>query len=172
MLIKRQHLHNHYKRGTQLIKAKEVLKDKFWIVEQEGVNIGTLTISDEKYLLSTADGKTDFFETKKQLTTKLGSEVSWSDLEISEVEPEKFVHNYPTSSTPYNPMFDVKRKLALFTKSEKSKSLYCAGYFIIRFDKGWVKSFCPKLITIERYDYKGPFKTDIEMRQELSLANR
>lgn len=155
-----------------MIKAKEVLKDKFWIVEQEGVNIGTLTISDEKYLLSTADGKTDFFETKKQLTTKLGSEVSWSDLEISEVEPEKFVHNYPTSSTPYNPMFDVKRKLALFTKSEKSKSLYCAGYFIIRFDKGWVKSFCPKLITIERYDYKGPFKTDIEMRQELSLANR
>jgi len=59
----------------------------------------------------------------------------------------------------------------LFTKSPKSKSLYCAGYFIIRFEKGWVKSFCPKLITLERYEYKGPFKTNLEMRTELSKAN-
>jgi hypothetical protein len=69
-------------------------------------------------------------------------------------------------------MYDVKRKLPLFTKSKKSKSAYCAGYYIIRFDKGWVKSFCPKLITIERYEFKGPFKTEIEMRSELSRVNR
>ena len=42
----------------------------------------------------------------------------------------------------------------LFTKSKKSKSLYCAGYYIIKFDKGWVRSFCPKLVTLESYDYK------------------
>jgi len=50
--------------------------------------------------------------------------------------------------------------------------LYCAGYYIIQFDKGWVKSFCPKLVTLERYHSKGPFKTDVEMRSELSIANR
>ena len=60
----------------------------------------------------------------------------------------------------------------MFSKSKKSKSLYCAGYFIIRFNKGWVKSFCPKLITIERYENKGPFRTELEMRQELSNANK
>ena len=65
-------------------------------------------------------------------------------------------------------MFDVQQKVALFTKSEKSKSLYCAGYFIIKFDKGWVKSFCPKLITVERYETKGPFRTDMEMKLVLS----
>ena len=65
----------------------------------------------------------------------------------------------------------LSRRLPLFTKSEKSKSLYCAGYYIIHFDKGWVKSFCPKLITVERYETRGPFKTDIEMRQALSIAN-
>ena len=68
-------------------------------------------------------------------------------------------------------MLDVKRKLPLFTKSQKSKSLYCAGYYVIRFEKGWVKSFCPKLMTIEGYTSKGPFKTEIIMRQELSKAN-
>jgi hypothetical protein len=69
-------------------------------------------------------------------------------------------------------MFDVRKNLPLFTKSEKSKSVYCAGYYIIKFEKGWVKSFCPKLITIERYPYEGPFKTDIEMKQRLSNAKR
>jgi hypothetical protein len=64
-------------------------------------------------------------------------------------------------------MYDVKRQLPLFTKSEKSKSLYCAGYYIIKFDKGWVKSFCPKLITIERYISKGPFKTESSMKEAL-----
>ena len=67
-------------------------------------------------------------------------------------------------------MFNVQKKLPLFTKSPDSKSLYCAGYYIIRFDKGWVKSFCPKLITIERYENKGPFKTELEMKQVLSNA--
>lgn len=69
-------------------------------------------------------------------------------------------------------MFDVKRHLPLFTKSNKSKSVYCAGYYIIKFDKGWVKSFCPKLITVERYQYEGPFKTELEMKQRLNNANR
>ena len=67
-------------------------------------------------------------------------------------------------------MYDIKRKLPLFTKSEKSKSLYCAGYYIVRFEKGWVKSFCPKLITVERYETRGPFKTEFDMKSELNRA--
>ena len=68
-------------------------------------------------------------------------------------------------------MYDVKQKLPLFTKSKNSKSLYCAGYYIIHFNKGWVKSFCPKLITIERYESQGPFNNDLEMRSALSKVN-
>ena len=44
--------------------------------------------------------------------------------------------------------------------------------YIIRFENGWVRSFCPKLITLERYPNKGPFKTTVEMKQELANANR
>ena len=65
-------------------------------------------------------------------------------------------------------MYDVRKKLPLFTKSNASKSLYCAGYYVIKFNKGWVKSFCPKVITLERNEYKGPFKTEFEMKQVLS----
>ena len=112
---------------------------------------------------------TKFFKNIKQLSTNLDAEISWTSTEQADETPtEREVHGYPTSCDPYNPVFDVQQKVALFTKSEKSKSLYCAGYFIIKFDKGWVKSFCPKLITVERYETKGPFRTDMEMKLVLS----
>lgn len=153
-------------------KAKPVLKDKFWIVENNGHNVGTLSVSDDHYLY-TCDTGTRMYPTEKSLAKALGSKIYWSEGKITDSEgQEKFAYEYPTSCLPYNIVYDVKNKLPLFTKSNKSKSLYCAGYYIIRFDKGWVKSFCPKLITLERYEYKGPFKTDIEMRQELSNATK
>ena len=152
------------------VNAKEILKNKFWIVESGGEKVGTLSINDEmQYMLSDKQG-TRFFNNLKQLQKKLNVEISWTE-NTESITSESEVHGYPTSCTPYNPIFDVKRKLALFTKSKKSKSLYCAGYYIIHFDKGWVKSFCPKMITVERYETRGPFKSEIEMRQELSRVN-
>ena len=154
------------------IKAKEVLDGKFWIVEDEGVNIGTLSFDDEKYMLNDTSGKCVIFNNEQQVAKNFGSKIQWSKLNITETVPvERLVHGMPTSCTPYSPIYDVVRTLPMFSKSNKSKSLYCAGYFIIRFDKGWVKSFCPKLITIERYECKGPFRTEIEMRTELSRVN-
>ena len=153
------------------IKANTVLKNKFWIIEDNGKKVGTLSYSDDRYLYS-CNNETCFFDNQKQISKKLGT-IQWDgELPKTIKNSEKIVHNYPTSVTPFNTKYDVQRKLPLFTKSSKSNSLYCAGYYIIHFDKGWVKSFCPKMVTLERYEYKGPFKTDIEMRQELSIANR
>lgn len=155
------------------IKAKPILKDRFWIVENNGQRIGTLSWNDDRYMFSNS-AETCFFDNKRQMNKKFGSNIEWSIVGETNktLSSDDFsVHGYPTSVAPYNAMYDVKRKLPLFTKSEKSKSLYCAGYYIIRFDKGWVKSFCPKLITIERYENRGPFKTELEMRQELGRVN-
>ena len=117
------------------------------------------------------DTGTSFFENERQLKNTF-NDINWgSSISDKDTEKKKEVHTYPTSVNPFNQMYDVKRKLPLFTKSKKSKSLYCAGYYIIRFDKGWVRSFCPKLVTIENYESKGPFRTEIVMRQELSRAN-
>ena len=156
------------------LKAKPIIKDKFWIVENNEERIGTMSWNDDRYMFSNGNG-TCFFDNKRQMKKRFGSDIIWTDItptQKDDVEENFIVHGFPTSVSPYNTMYDVKRKLPLFTKSDKSKSSYCAGYYIIEFDKGWVKSFCPKLITIERYNYKGPFKTELEMRQELSRANK
>jgi hypothetical protein len=153
-----------------MIKAKTILKNKFWIVEESGEKIGTLSYNDERFMLSSSGG-VSFFNTKKAVEKKLGSTI-FDREPTAKIEVTKEIYGYPTSTTPYNVIYDVHRKFALFTKSLKSKSLYCAGYYIIRFEKGWVKSFCPKLITLERYEYHGPFKNEMTMRQELSNANK
>ena len=153
------------------LKAKPVLKDKFWIVEQDDQRVGTMSWNDDRYMFSSSI-ETCFFDNKREMKKKFGVDIIWSDVDEQPLPNDFIVHGFPTSVQPYNTMYDVKRKLPLFTKSNKSKSSYCAGYYIIEFEKGWVKSFCPKLITVERYNYKGPFKTEIVMRQELSRANR
>lgn len=150
------------------IKFKEVLNNKFWIVEDKGENVGTVSFNDEQYMLSDASG-THFLK-KKDLKEKFGTDQLWEKLSVKETRVRE-VHGFPTSCDPYNDMYDVNNKLPLFTKSKNSKSLYCAGYYIIHFNKGWVKSFCPKLITIERYESKGPFTSDLEMRTALSKVN-
>jgi hypothetical protein len=153
------------------IKAKPILKNRFWVVEDEGKRIGTLSWNEDKYIFSNPK-ETVFLDNRKQINVKLGEKIEWGKIEDSRKKTgDLSVNRYPTSVYPYNSMYDVKRKLPLFTKSEKSKSVYCAGYFIIKFDKGWVKSFCPKLITVERYVNRGPFKTELEMRQELSCVS-
>jgi hypothetical protein len=151
------------------IHAKPIVDGKFWIVEQDGEKIGTLHKKENnKFMLSSKDGNS-FFGKKEELIKAFGKNFFGSKIKTTISQEEvKDVHGYPTSCHPYNPMYNVQKKLPLFTKSPASKSLYCAGYYIIRFDKGWVKSFCPKLITIERYENRGPFKTEIEMKQVLS----
>ena len=152
------------------LKANPIVDNKFWIVEEDGERIGTLSRQEDKSYMYCCNTHTKFYENEKQLTTDI--DIEWGVKDASpEVDVEKEVHNFPTSCIPHNSMYDVKRKLPLFTKSKKSKSLYCAGYYIIQFDKGWVRSFCPKLMTIEQYVSKGPFKSELTMRQELSKAN-
>lgn len=155
------------------IHAKPIIQDKFWIVEKNGAKFATLRKSEDNHFVLSNELGIKVYDTKESLTREFGKEFFVAKIvrEADNSEPNE-VHGYSTSAVPHNAMFDIKRKLPLFTKSGDSKSLYCAGYYVIKFDKGWVKSFCPKLITLQRYDYQGPFKTEIEMKQVLSNVSK
>ena len=155
------------------LHAKPIIDNKFWIVEKDGTKFATLRKNeDNKFIMSNEKG-VRIYDTRKSLTDQFGKDFFIVKIvkEADNANPLE-VHGYPTSAEPHNAMYDIQNKLPLFTKSEDSKSLYCAGYYVIKFDKGWVKSFCPKKITLERYEYQGPFKTELEMRQRLSNVSR
>ena len=103
-----------------MIKAKEILKDKFWIIEEGGENIATISWDKENYIVNNK-GTTKVFQTKSEISNELGRNVLFDKLVIKE-EIAHDAHGFPTSCTPYNTVLDVKRKLPLFTKSNKSKS--------------------------------------------------
>jgi hypothetical protein len=153
--------------------AKPIIENKFWIVEENGNKIGTLRKNEDNRFVMSNEGGIKIFDNKESLTQQFGKNFFIAKIvkEADDSGPNE-IHGYSTSTTPHNAMFDIKRKLPLFTKSEDSKSLYCAGYYVIKFEKGWVKSHCPKLITLQRYEYKGPFKTELEMKQVLSNVSK
>ena len=157
------------------VKAKTLVKDKFWIVEEHGQKLGTLQKKDDNgwIFLSKKDHR-QVFHTQESLFTRFGFNIfeksSTQEEPIIEQTSNFTVHGYPCSQNPYNPMFDVQKQLPIYTKTPKSKSQFCAGYYIICFEKGWRKAYCPKMITLSRYKYKGPMKTKIEMQQVLNNA--
>ena len=153
--------------------AKPIIKDKFWIIEKDGSRYATLRKNEDNRFVMSNETGVQIYDNKESLTRQFGKNFFVAKI-VKESETAKplEVHGYPSSTSPHNAMFDIKKKLPLFTKSEDSKSLYCAGYYVIRFDKGWVKSFCPKMITLQRYEFRGPYKTDIEMKQVLSSVSK
>lgn len=148
------------------IEAKPLVEN-FWIVEKDGKKIGTLTKEENHYMMNDSSG-IRFFDNQTEVEETLGRTFSWKNFQIKESRPRNEVYGYPTTYVPYDTMYDVKRGLPIFTKSPKSESLYCAGYYVIYFNKGWVKSFCPKFITIQKNNAEGPFKTLKEAKQRLN----
>ena len=164
------------------VRAKTLVKDKFWIVEQNGEKLGTLSKQDDNgwTFLSNKDQR-QVFHTQESLFTRFGfnmfdesvtkeQEKSVDKWDVKQAE-EYDVHGYPCSQKPYNPLWDVQKNLPLYTKTPKSKSMFCAGYYIVKFETvNWRKAYCPKIITLQRYKYKGPMKSKTEMVAQLNDA--
>ena len=150
--------------------AKQVLKDKFWIVEDAGQKVATIQMTDDGVVY--VDNK----ERKKYPTIKVLSKVHNIVFDRPEKRPktkivEHEIDGYPVSVKPWNVLYDVKHKFHIYTKTNKSKSYFCAGYYIIKFNHAWVKAYCPKFITLNRYDFQGPYKSKFEMQEQLRIAN-
>ncbi len=158
---------------TELI-AKPILKNKFWIVEDKGNKIATIQAVDNGGFVYVDTNSRQQFSTIKLLSKEYNisfDKQTKTKSKLDSTNTEHHVYGYPISNKPWNILWDVKHQFGVFTKTNKSKSFYCAGHYIIKFNNGWVKSFCPKLITLNRYPYQGPFMTKEQMQEALKAAN-
>lgn len=151
--------------------AKPLVPNKSWLLETDGLKIGTLNKERTSYSIL-KDGQKIPVGNVKDVKEKLG--VIFYDLPkiVKKDEPGYSVYDFPCGSKPFGSVYNIRKKLPIYAKSTKSKSQYCAGYYVIQFRKGWVKSFCPKLITLERYPFHGPFKTEQEMKYMLNSLSK
>ena len=154
------------------IIAKPVVKNKFWIVESGGQKIATIqAIDEEGGVAYVHNDQREVFPSIKLLSKKYNIEFVKADRPVREQLDAHDVYGFPVANTPHNEVLDVQRYLPIYTKTAKSKSFFCAGYYIVQFEDTWVRLYCPKLITLNRYNYQGPFKTKERMLESLKEAN-
>jgi hypothetical protein len=150
--------------------AKPVVKNKFWVVEDQGHRIATIQAVEDGSFVYVHDEQRERFNSIK-LLSKQYNIVFDTITKKSKQATGNNVYGYPTQAKPHNELYDISRRLPVYTKTAKSKSYFCAGYYIIQFDSHWAKAQCPKLITLNRYPFRGPFATQEEMLEELRKAN-
>ena len=110
------------------VRAKTLVKDKFWIVEENGTKLGTLQKqNDNGWIFLSKTENREVFHTQESLFQKFGfrifSEPAVKQEEEKSVDKwdvkqaESFeVHGYPCSQKPHNPLWDVQKNLPLYTK--------------------------------------------------------
>ena len=148
--------------------AKVVVKNKFWIVEDSnGEKVATIqkvNNNTKNVVLVEGESRTTF-PSIKVLGEKHNIKIGRATASVEEAKDA--IYGYPVDVEPFNVVYNVQKGLPLYTKLEASKSFFCAGYYLVKFSGAWVKSYCPKLLTLDRNRYKGPFKTEDAMRAAL-----
>lgn len=139
--------------------AKPIVKDQYWVITDGEKKVGNVLANPSGFELI-LNGNTKQFTTTEDIRKK--TKIRFEPLKSNKKKAELPYPQYPTSPKTYNSILDVRRKLHLFTKTNKSKCYHVAGWFVIDQNGHKKVEFCPKYIFIQRYDYKGPFKTEEE----------
>jgi len=175
-----------------MMYTKEIVKDKFWILENAGIKIGTIrfcssndfelnirqsdlsdAILNEHMSLSelTSHFGEKILESKESPVVveenKVGPRGGWNTSmnEIDGYVSKHIVHNVET--------IELKGKqIPTYTKTETSKVRYVAGYYGVRFPSDWRWFYGGKLDTLNTCEFIGPYKTKSEMQSETLLANK
>lgn len=149
---------------TELI-AKPIIKDQYWVVTDGERKVGNVQANSAGYEVMINGNVLQFNNTTDiKKTTK----INFQPMKSNKARVEMPYPEYPTPNKTYNNIFDVKRKLHVFTKTSKSKCYHVAGWFNINQNGHNETIFCPKYIFIQRYPYEGPFKTEAEANSHIN----
>jgi hypothetical protein len=146
-----------------MIVAKPVIDNQYWILKQDDEKIGNVQAVDGGFAL-TIRNKVAKFKTIRMLRRQ--ANIEFAEPEHVTPLPKDRVHGYPTGCRTHNGMWNVQLKLPLFTKTNKSKSWFAAGWYSIKQHRSWKVLQNPKLIVLERYTYQGPFYTEEQARDQ------
>jgi hypothetical protein len=157
------------------VKLKPITEKSWLVLDDTGeIRVGLLTESREQYILMAKGEKRQFLD-RHAVNTFFNENIfdNVQDQEITDdTKKEYFVRGYPVDFDTPNEVIMKGVTLPLFSKKVTSDVYYCAGYYCLKFPKNWRPAYCPKLSTIQSYEYVGPFKTEIEMRASYNKVRK
>ena len=153
------------------VKLKPITETSWLVIgDTEDNRIGLLTEIRNQYVLMVKGEKQQFIN-RKEVNKFFNEDVFENVVEPStesSVKKDYFINGYPVDFDSPNEVLLKGNKLPLFSKKATSEVYYSAGYYCLHFPKNWMPAYCPKLSTLETYEYAGPFKTEMEMRSSLT----
>jgi len=142
------------------IEAKTIIKQQYYILHRGNKKVGEVSNTPQGYEVKINGTTAGHF---KSFNALANSEMfKFTDV-ISNRSQNDLVHGFITDGTAYNAVWNTKYKLPLFTKEEDSKSWCAAGWYYIQVKGKRKVEFCPKLITLQRNQYEGPFNKEPEL---------
>lgn len=157
-----------------MIYLKAITENSWLIADTEATgNVGILSHNpQDEYFIILGDQKSTF-KTKEELDAFFKCDIL--DTVVSRTldrDKTNFVDGYPVDLPTIHAVDDVETDLPIYKKTQKSTVIHAAGYYCVECESGWLASYCPKMDTLIKYGYTGPFKTKIQMRSQLSQLKR
>lgn len=138
-----------------MIKAKPVVSNKFWVLQNSKGKIGEVNATSNGYIINIKGKHSKSFKSLTSLKNETG--ITFIDDINKRNDSVTDVNGYSASGKIYNPVWNTKLMLPLYTKKEISKSWFAAGYYHVNIKGEWHLMFSPKLILLQRNEYLGPF---------------
>ena len=146
--------------------AKPVVKNQFWIVTDGNEKVGNVIADGSGFEVKLNGNKTHFKNTN---SIQKQTNIEFQTIKVEKNKKEIPFNEYPTTKKIFNSILDIKRKIHLFTKTQKSKCFHAAGWYVLYQGDDPTITFCPKYIFIQRYEYLGPFKTEDEAKKLINI---
>lgn len=146
--------------------AKPIIKNQYWVITDGDKKVGNVESQGSGFDVKIGNNIEHYDSTKQIEKFK---KIEFEKVRKTKEKTDTNFSTYPTGQKKvYNSVFDVKRKLHLFTKEPKSKCYHAAGWFSVKQGTEFINVFCPKYIFVCRYEYVGPFNTEEELNSSIN----
>ena len=140
-----------------MIIAKPVIANQYWILHQDNQKVGNIEACDGGYQVK-INNSISQYRTIDMAAQR--AQIEFVPADATADHKPNLVHGYPAAGRVHNAVWNIPLKLPLFTRSAKSKSWFAAGWYAVYRNRTWRVVQDPKLITLERYQYRGPFQSE------------
>lgn len=148
-----------------MIVAKPVIPNQFWILKQNDRKVGNIEARADGFSVKIGD-QVSSYKTINTIKQKIAIAFEPVAKNIGPGVVENTVHGFPTIGQAHNAIYDVKHQVPLWTREPRSKSWYAAGWYRVKQGRSWTVELCPKLITLQRYPYQGPYHTKEQANEQ------
>jgi hypothetical protein len=136
------------------------LTSNSWLIRASSGTSGLLFKTDEGYLFMSPQSRIEFesYDAVEKKFGKLKIEERAEDTEHSHIAGYAVRHEHIVIKSEKPPLYTIGGKV-----------VFCAGYWGLKFPKGWTLVCCPKQKTTEDYESVGPFKSKLELSNHVTM---